>query len=91
MAAQPATDAASAMAAARKGQASQAAMAGGLPRAGDNGAASADPNATAAQANSYSRSESVTTNRLEVGLADGLEVKNGSAAAPNFTLYTGGR
>lgn len=91
MAAQPATDAASAMAAARKGQASQAAMAGGLPRAGDNGAASAAPTATAAQANSYSRSESVTTNRLEVGLADGLEVKNGSAAAPNFTLYTGGR
>ena len=91
MAAQPATDAASAMAAARKGQASQAAMAGGLPRAADNGAASAAPTATAAQANSYSRSESVTTNRLEVGLADGLEVKNGSAAAPNFTLYTGGR
>ena len=91
MAAQPATDAASAMAAARKGQASQAAMAGGLPRAEDNGAASAAPTATAAQANSYSRSESVTTNRLEVGLADGLEVKNGSAAAPNFTLYTGGR
>lgn len=91
MAAQPATDAASAMAAARKGQASQAAMAGGLPRAADNGAASAAPTATAAQASSYSRSENITTNRLEVGLADGLEVKNGSAAAPNFTLYTGGR
>lgn len=68
-----------------------AAMAGGLPRAEDGGASSAAPTATTAQANSYSRSESVTTNRLEVGLADGLEVKNGSAAAPNFTLYTGGR
>lgn len=89
MAAQPAS-AESAMMAARKSQASQAA-ATGLPRAADNGAASSAPTATAAQANSYSRSESVTTNRLEVGLADGLEVKNGSAAAPNFTLYTGGR
>lgn len=89
MAAQPAS-AASAMTAARKSQAAQAAMTG-LPTAADNGTAGAAPTATAAQASSYSRSESVTTNRLEVGLADGLEVKSGSAAAPNFTLYTGGR
>lgn len=66
---------------------------GGLPKTEEDEAAvaGAAPTASAAAANSYSREESVTTNRLEVGLADGLEVKNGSAAAPNFTLNTGGR
>lgn len=69
-----------------------AAMAGGLPRAEDGEAASAAPTATTAQANSYSREESVTTNRLEVGLADGLVPKGGSyMGAPAFTLNTGRR
>lgn len=66
---------------------------GGLPKTeeGEAAVAGAAPTASAAAANSYSREESVTTSRVEVGLADGLEVKNGSAAAPNFTLNTGGR
>lgn len=66
---------------------------GGLPKTEEDEAAvaGAAPTASAAAANSYSREESVTTSRVEVGLADGLEVKNGSAAAPNFTLNTGGR
>ena len=66
---------------------------GGLPKMEEDEAAvaGAAPTASAAAANSYSREESVTTSRVEVGLADGLEVKNGSAAAPNFTLNTGGR
>ena len=67
-----------------------AAMAGGLPRAEDGGASSAAPTASSAAANSYSREESVTTNRLEVGLADGLVPKGGSyMGAPAFTLNTG--
>lgn len=67
-----------------------AAMAGGLPRAENGDATSAAPTASSAAANSYSRSESVTTNRLEVGLADGLVPKGGSyMGAPAFTLNTG--
>ena len=51
----------------------------------------AEPTRSAAVANSYSREESVTTNRVEIGLSDGLTVKNGATAAPAFTLQTGRR
>lgn len=47
------------------------------------------PTMTAATANSYSREESVTTNRVEIGLDEGLSVKSGAMAAPAFTLRTG--
>lgn len=77
-AASPARSAESAMALARSNAANNAAM--------------VEPTRTAAAANSYSRSESVTTNRLEVGLADGLVPKGGSyMGAPAFTLDTGRR
>ena len=49
------------------------------------------PTMTTATANNYSREESVTTNRVEIGLSDGLTVKNGATAAPAFTLQTGRR
>ena len=53
--------------------------------------ANTPPTRTAAEARSYTREESVTTNRLEVGLSDGLSVKSGAALAPAFTLQTGRR
>ena len=46
---------------------------------------------TAAMASSYSREESYTTNRVEIGLDEGLSVKNGAMEASSFTLYTGRR
>lgn len=67
--------------------------AGGLPAESEADAAAsmAEPTRSAAVANSYSREESVTTNRVEIGLSDGLTVKNGATAAPAFTLQTGRR
>lgn len=67
--------------------------AGGLPAESEADAAAsmAEPTRSAAVANSYSREESVTTNRVEIGLSDGLAVKNGATAAPAFTLQTGRR
>lgn len=67
--------------------------AGGLPAESEADAAAsmAEPTKSAAVANSYSREESVTTNRVEIGLSDGLTVKNGATAAPAFTLQTGRR
>lgn len=67
--------------------------AGGLPAESeaDTTASMAEPTRSAAVANSYSREESVTTNRVEIGLSDGLTVKNGATAAPAFTLQTGRR
>ena len=52
-------------------------------------AATAVPTRTAAAATSYSREESFTTNRVEIGLDEGLSVKNGAMEAPAFTLFTG--
>lgn len=65
----------------------------GLPAESEADAAAsmAEPTRSAAVANSYSREESVTTNRVEIGLSDGLTVKNGATAAPAFTLQTGRR
>jgi hypothetical protein len=54
-------------------------------------AATAAPTRTAAIASSYSREESYTTNRVEIGLDEGLSVKNGAMEAPAFTLFTGRR
>lgn len=67
--------------------------AGGLPAESEADAAAsmAEPTRSAAVANSYSREESVTTNRVEIGLSDGLMVKSGATAAPAFTLQTGRR
>lgn len=67
--------------------------AGGLPAESEADAAAsmAEPTRSAAVANSYSREESVTTNRVEIGLSDGLTVKSGATAAPAFTLQTGRR
>ena len=67
--------------------------AGGLPAESeaDTATSMAEPTKSAAVANSYSREESVTTNRVEIGLSDGLTVKNGATAAPAFTLQTGRR
>lgn len=67
--------------------------AGGLPAESEADAAAsmAEPTRSAAVANNYSREESVTTNRVEIGLSDGLTVKNGATAAPAFTLQTGRR
>lgn len=67
--------------------------AGGLPAESEADAAAsmAEPTRSAAIANSYSREESVTTNRVEIGLSDGLTVKNGATVAPAFTLQTGRR
>lgn len=67
--------------------------AGGLPAESEADAATsmAEPTKSAAVANSYSREESITTNRVEIGLSDGLTVKNGATAAPAFTLQTGRR
>ena len=67
--------------------------AGGLPAESeaDTAASMAEPTRSAAVANSYSREESVTTNRVEIGLSDGLTVKSGATAAPAFTLQTGRR
>lgn len=67
--------------------------AGGLPAESEADAAAsmAEPTRSAAVANSYSREESVTTNRVEIGLSDGLTVKNGATVAPAFTLQTGRR
>lgn len=67
--------------------------AGGLPAESEADAAAsmAEPTRSAAVANSYSREESVTTNKVEIGLSDGLTVKNGATSAPAFTLQTGRR
>lgn len=67
--------------------------AGGLPAESeaDTATSMAEPTKSAAVANSYSREESITTNRVEIGLSDGLTVKNGATAAPAFTLQTGRR
>ena len=67
--------------------------AGGLPAESEADAAAsmAEPTRSAAVANNYSREESITTNRVEIGLSDGLTVKNGATAAPAFTLQTGRR
>lgn len=67
--------------------------AGGLPAESEADAAAsmAEPTRSAAVANSYSREESVTTNRVEIGLSDGLTIKSGATAAPAFTLQTGRR
>lgn len=67
--------------------------AGGLPAESEADAAAsmAEPTRSAAVANNYSREESVTTNRVEIGLSDGLTVKSGATAAPAFTLQTGRR
>ena len=54
-------------------------------------AATAVPTRTAAAATSYSREENLTTNRVEIGLDEGLSVKSGAVEAPEFTLYTGRR
>ena len=54
-----------------------------------NEVATAVPTRTAATATSYSREESFTTNRVEIGLDEGLSVKNGAMEAPAFTLFTG--
>lgn len=54
-------------------------------------AATAVPTRTAAAATSYSREENLTTNRVEIGLDEGLSVKSGAVEAPAFTLYTGRR
>lgn len=67
--------------------------AGGLPAESEADAAAsmAEPTRSAAVANNYSREESVTTNRVEIGLSEGLMVKSGATAAPAFTLQTGRR
>lgn len=67
--------------------------AGGLPAESeaDTATSMSEPTKSAAVANSYSREESITTNRVEIGLSDGLTVKNGATAAPAFTLQTGRR
>lgn len=67
--------------------------AGGLPAESEADAAAsmAEPTRSAAVANNYSREELVTTNRVEIGLSDGLTVKSGATAAPAFTLQTGRR
>ena len=67
--------------------------AGGLPVEDTQEAeiASAAPTQTAAQANSYTREESVTTNQLQIGLEKGLTVTAGTVPAPAFTLNTGRR
>ena len=67
--------------------------AGGLPAEDTQEAeiASAAPTQTAAQANSYTREESVTTNQLQIGLEKGLTVTAGTVPAPAFTLNTGRR
>lgn len=67
--------------------------AGGLPAESEADAAAsmAEPTRSAAVANNYSREESVTTNRVEIGLSDGLTVKSGATVAPAFTLQTGRR
>ena len=57
----------------------------------DTAASMAEPTRSAAVANNYSREESVTTNRVEIGLSDGLTVKRGATVAPAFTLQTGRR
>lgn len=67
--------------------------AGGLPAESAQEAeiATAAPTQTAAQANSYSREETVTTNQLQIGLEKGLTVTSGTVPAPAFTLNTGRR
>lgn len=67
--------------------------AGGLPAESETDIAASmmEPTRSAAVANNYSREESVTTNRVEIGLSDGLTVKSGATAAPAFTLRTGRR
>lgn len=67
--------------------------AGGLPAesAQEAEVATAAPTQTAAQANSYSREETVTTNQLQIGLEKGLTVTSGTVPAPAFTLNTGRR
>lgn len=67
---------------------SPAGAATGLPAAAPD-VAPPPPTTTAAAANSYSREEKTTTNRLEVGLAPGLEARSASKPAPAFTLYAG--
>lgn len=64
---------------------------GGMSESEAESVAMQAPTQTAVQANSYSREESFTENRLVVGLDDGLSVKSGSMSAPEFTLYTGRR
>lgn len=66
---------------------------GGLPAESETDIAASmmEPTRSAAVANNYSREESVTTNRVEIGLSDGLTVKSGATAAPAFTLRTGRR
>ena len=70
---------------------SAAGDAGTLPPSDEDSSdiAMTPPTQTAAMANSYSREESVTTNRVEIGLDEGLSVKSGAMAAPAFTLRTG--
>ena len=70
---------------------SAAGDAGALPPSDEDSSdiAMTPPTMTAATANSYSREESVTTNRVEIGLDEGLSVKSGAMAAPAFTLRTG--
>ena len=67
--------------------------AGGLPAESTQEAeiATAAPTQTAAQANSYSREETITTNQLQIGLEKGLTVTSGTVPAPAFTLNTGRR
>jgi hypothetical protein len=47
------------------------------------------PTRTAAAANSYSRQETVTTSRVQIGLDNGLKAKGGSNA-PGVTINRGG-
>lgn len=57
--------------------------------AGTREAFNPPPTGTQAMADSYSRTESVTTNRLEVGLAPGLVGQMYGKPAPAFSIYAG--
>lgn len=61
-----------------------------LPEAEGMDIANTPPTQTAAMANSYSREESVTTNRVELSVADNIEARYG-ALAPAVSIQRGGR
>lgn len=61
-----------------------------LPEAEGMDIANTPPTQTAAMANSYSREESVTTNRVELSVADNIEARYGTLA-PAVSIQRGGR
>lgn len=56
-----------------------------------NEISAAAPTMTTATANSYSREESISTSRVEIGVADGLAATTKGALAPNVTLKRGAK